>query len=222
MTPRIRKAAALASTVVVLGGAGIGVASAADTTTSTTSTTSTSKTTRGDRGPGLRTAELTTIAKALGVTTAKLQAATDAARPAKPTGTRADRGADRAAEIAKALGVETAKVGTILEANRPAKPAGAQDGTRPAGGPGRGGPGPGGPRGGARPDDTKLIAALAKGLGIEEATVKTALSKVAAAHEAEHAERDTARYAAVAKSLGLEAADVRKAFEDARPARPTT
>lgn len=233
MTPRIRKAAALASTVAVLGGTGLGVANAA--TSSSTSTTS-SKAARGDRGPGLRAAELATIAKTLGVTTEKLQAAVDAAKPARPTGTKADRGAERAAEIATALGVETAKVQAILDADRPAKPSGTKRerptgeqpsgdrtvppaGERPAGGRGPGGPG--GPRGGgARADDAKLVAALAKGLGLTEEAVKAGLTKVATAHAADHAAKDAARFAALAKSLGLEAADVQKAFEAARPAKP--
>ena len=50
-----------------------------------------------------------------------------------------------AAELAAALGADVAKVKEILDANRPAKPA----------------------RGGAartRPDDAKLVAALASGL----------------------------------------------------------
>ncbi|MEV4422694.1 hypothetical protein AB0L40_22365, partial [Patulibacter sp. NPDC049589] len=83
----------------------------------------------------------------------------------------------------------------------------------------RGGPG-GGP-GGPGKDDTKLVAALATGLGIDEAKVKTALADIAAAHEKDHAAKDAARYAAIAKTLGLEAKDVQAAFEAARPAKPT-
>lgn len=221
MTPRIRKAAAVASTFVVLGGAGLGVANAAESSSGSSATTS--KTTRSDRGPGLRSAELAKIAKTLGVTTDQLQAAVTAANPARPT-SKTDRGADRAAEIANALGVETSQVQTILDATRPAKPTGSKPtgtkptGARPSGGPGRGHGGPGGPQ----VDDTKLVSALATGLKLDEATVKAALAKVAAAHEAEHTARETARYAAIAKTLGLDATDVQKAFEAARPARPTS
>jgi hypothetical protein len=242
MTPRIRKAAAVATSVAVLGAAGIGVANAADTTSSGTSksTTNAGRDHRGP-GPGARADELAKVAKTLGVTTEKLQAAEDAARPAK--GDRPDKGSDgRAAEIAAALGVDTAKVQSILDANRPTPP---KDGDRPAApkageqppapkngeqppapkngerpkGPGRGGPGgPGGPR----PDDTKLISALATGLGIDEAKVKSALADIAAAHEKEHAAKDAERYAAIAKTLGLDAKDVQAAYEAARPAKPTT
>lgn len=237
MTPRIRKAAAVASSVALIGAAGIGVANAADTT-STGTTTTAAKGPGPGRGPGARSEELAAVAKTLGVTTAKLQAAVEAERPAKGERPKKDDDA-RAAEIAKALDVETAKVQTILEANRPTppkagdrpaapkagekpptpkageKPPAPKAGERPAGGP-HGGRGPGGPR----VDDAKLIAALAKGLSIDEAKVKTALAEVAAAHEKDHEAKDTARYAAIAKTLGLEATDVRKAFEAARPAKP--
>jgi hypothetical protein len=168
----------------------------------------------GDRG-GLPSDALASIAKALGVTTDQLQSALDAARPTdKP-----DKGpADLASELASALNVDAAKVQSILEANRPTPPAGA-DGEDRRPGPG---PGPGGPPRGGRPgfDDGALVAALAKGLSIDEATVKAALQKIAAAHEGDHAARESAFYAAIAKSLGVDASAVQKAFEAACPKPP--
>ncbi|MEV4422856.1 hypothetical protein AB0L40_23185 [Patulibacter sp. NPDC049589] len=89
MTPRIRKAAAVASSVALMGAAGIGVANAADSTsTSATTTSTTAKGPGGPRGggPGVHADDLAQVAKTLGVTTAKLQAAVDAARPAKGDG----------------------------------------------------------------------------------------------------------------------------------------
>lgn len=128
----------------------------------------------------------------------------DENRPAKPTGERGAKGAGMAADFAKALGVEEAKVTAILEANRPAKPTTRPaDGTRPA-----------------KPDQTKLIAALASGLGIDEAKVKAALTTLQSEHQADHEARHTAMYAALAKSLNLETSAVQAAFEAVRPARP--
>jgi hypothetical protein len=164
-----------------------------------------------DRG-GLPSDALASIAKTLGVTTDQLQSALDAARPTdKP-----DRGpADLASELADALNVDASKVRSILEANRPAPP----DGDRGPRGEGRG---PGGPPPGGRPgfDDSALVSALAKGLNVDEATVKAALGKIAASHEADHTARETAFYAAIAKSLGVDASTVQKAFEAACPRPP--
>jgi len=149
--------------------------------------------------------QLAAIAKTLGVTTAQLKAALDASKPAKPTGNM-PTGNGMATELAAALGADLAKVKEILDANRPAKPAA---GTRPAPGTRP-----------ARPDQSKLIAALATGLGIDEATVKAAFDRLEAAHQADHAARETAMYAAVAKELGLSTDAVKAAFEANRPARP--
>jgi hypothetical protein len=61
---------------------------------------------------------------------------------------------------------------------------------------------------------------LAKGLNVDESTVKAALDKIAASHEADHVARETAFYAAIAKSLGVDASAVQKAFEAACPKPP--
>jgi uncharacterized membrane protein YkoI len=153
---------------------------------------------RGPGGPGHGRggrADLAAVAERLGVTTAKLRSAVEAARPAdKP----ADRGADRAAAIASALGVETSKVQEILDANRPQRGAGPRSG---------------------RPDDSALVTALANGLSKTEAEVRAALTKAEEAHRAAHETRESAMYAAVAKALGKDVADVEAAFEAARPTR---
>ncbi len=111
-----------------------------------------------------------------------------------------------ASELAAALGADVAKVREILAANRPAKPARGTAGARPARG--------------AKPSQTKLVAALASGLNLDTATVKAAFAKLDAARRAEHTAREAAMYAAVAKALGLETAAVKAAFEANRPAKP--
>ena len=204
MSP-FRKIAAVASTMALLGTAGLGVASAADQGASGSST----PTTRPDRGPRggheLTTAQLRSVAAKLGVTTTKLQAALAANRPARPSGARTDRRDDMATELATALGADATKVASTLEANRPARPT-----TPPS-------PTAGRP---AKPDDSALVAALASGLNLSRDTVEAALAKVQAAHRAEHDARDAARYAGLAKSLGVDAGVVKDAFEALRPARP--
>ncbi|MCW3015505.1 MAG: hypothetical protein JWO02_2597, partial [Solirubrobacterales bacterium] len=80
------------------------------------------------------------------------------------------------------------------------------DGTRPARG--------------AKPDDTKLVAALAAGLNLDAATVKAALAKLEAAHQAQHEARHAPPFAAIAKALSLDEAAVKAAFEANRPAAP--
>ena len=204
MSP-IRKIAAVASTVALVGTAGLGVASAAQTQSGSAPTAARPAGPRG--GHELTTAQLQSIATKLGVSTAQLQAAIAANRPARPSGSRPDRGDGMASELASALGADATKVAAILEANRPARPA---DGTPPSGTAQRP----------ARPDDTKLIAALATGLSLEQSAVKAAFEKVEAAHRAAHAARDAARYAALAKTLGVDADAVQAAFEAVRPAKP--
>lgn len=207
MSPRIRKITAVVSASALLGGAGIGAAQAATASKDSSSTTTTRKGPDQRRGPS--SADLAKIAAALDVTTAQLRSAMDASRPAKPAaGTKpekSDRGAGRAAALATALGVDVAKVQEILDANRPARPAA---GTKPTG------------ARPARPDESKLIAALAEGLDLDTATVTAAMEKAQAAHRAEHEARHTEMYAAIAKALDRTTAQVQAAFEANRPARP--
>jgi hypothetical protein len=200
MSP-FRKIAAVGATMALLGTAGLGVANAADQSATGSSTTGTTRPGPGPRGGHeLTSAQLQSIAAKLGVTTTQLQAAIAANRPARPSGARPDRGDGMAAELASALGADATKVAAILEANRPARPAA---GTTPA-----------------KPDESALIAALAKGLSVDQSAVTAALAKVRAAHEAEHEARDNARYAALAKTLGVDTSAVKAAFEAVRPARP--
>jgi hypothetical protein len=203
--PRLQKITAAGCAAAMLGAGGLGTAQAATTSSDGAATARAAH--RGpQRGSGpVAAARLAATAKALGVTSAQLRSALDASRPARPAGERPDRGAGMASELATALGVNVAKVRQILDANRPAKPGA---GTRPRGARPR------------KPDDAKLVAALAGGLSLDEAAVKAAFAKVEAAHRAEHTARDAAMYAAVAQRLGLSADAVQAAFEANRPARP--
>ncbi|MBA2348227.1 MAG: hypothetical protein H0V81_08020, partial [Solirubrobacterales bacterium] len=67
-------------------------------------------------GPGGRGmhADLAAVAKALGVTEAKLQSAVEAARPDRSAG-KQDKGAERTAAIAKSLGESTGDVKAVLD-----------------------------------------------------------------------------------------------------------
>ncbi|WP_210491499.1 hypothetical protein [Patulibacter sp. SYSU D01012] len=141
-------------------------------------------------GPHVDTAAL---AKALGVTEAKLTAALEQVRP-----DRDDHAAEMAAAIAKALGAKTEDVQAVLE---------DQHG---AGGPGRGGPGPGGPGGGPE----ELVSALAKKTGKTEDEVREALK----AARPDRAEKRSEHVAALAKALGLSTEKVQTALDAQRPA----
>jgi hypothetical protein len=138
----------------------------------------------GRGGHGGRHLDTAALAKALGVTEARLQTALDQVKPAKD---------DHAAAIAKALGQSAADVQAVLDANRPdrsapgqgqhddsalakalaAKFGVTQDKAQAA-------------LDAARPDKgergTELAAALAKELGLDAAKVKAAL-------DAQHPER---------------------------------
>ncbi|HEX4344856.1 MAG TPA: hypothetical protein VHZ31_04780 [Solirubrobacteraceae bacterium] len=205
---RVRRITAAVSAAALVGAGGIGVAQAASQTSGSTKASHSAG--PGDRhggGPTMSSANLAAIAKALGVTTAQLKAAQDAAKPAQGTG---GKPASMASTLAMALGVDAAKVQAILDANRPAMPAaGAKPaaGTKPAGGRP------------AKPDDAKLISALATGLNLDEATVKAAFDKIDAARKTADAARQTAMYAAIATSLGLSSDAVQAAFAANRPAR---
>lgn len=150
---------------------------------------------RGHGGPGGRHLDTAALAKTLGVTEAKLQAALDATRPAKD-----DKMGDRAAAIAKALGQSQADVQAVLDANRPTPPtAGSTPQQQPA-----------------KPDESALAKALATKFGITQ-------DKAQAALDAAHGDRDqheTELAAALAKELGLDTAKVTAALEAQRPSRP--
>ncbi len=198
MSPQVRKIAAIVSTSALLGGGGLVAANAA--TAASDGSTSTSSSSTMKRGGAMSAATLAKIADALGVSSADLQAAVDAGKSAKQE-QRGDRGAARSTELAEALGVDAAKVKTIIEANRPQKGTSTE---RPARG--------------AKPDQTKLAAALASGLDLDAATVKAALTKLDTARKAKGDSRHDAMYSAVAKQLGLSTTDVKAAFEANRSA----
>lgn len=210
----VRKVTAAVSVAAVVGAGGIGVAQAASQSAGATKASHAAG--PGDRhrgAPMMSTANLDATAKTLGVSTIQLKAAVDASKPAKGSG---DKPASMASELATALGVDVAKVQAILDANRPARPAA---GSAPAAGSGpAAGSEPTGPRP-ARPDDSKLVTALATGLKLDEATVQAAFDKLDAAHKSADAARRTAMYAAIGASLGLRSDAVQAAFEANRPAR---
>ncbi|MBI5104995.1 MAG: PepSY domain-containing protein [Solirubrobacterales bacterium] len=110
----------------------------------------------GGHGPRFDTAAL---AKSLGVTEARLQAALQATRPDEG----GDRNTEMAAAIAKSLGGDAtaAKVADVLDANRPDRSASHDRGA----------------------DRTAPAAALAKTFGVTEARAQAALD---AAHDAKH------------------------------------
>jgi DNA-binding MarR family transcriptional regulator len=150
----------------------------------------------GGHGPGMDGPAIGALAERLGVTRARLTAAFKAVGAAG----RPDRDSP-AADLASALGVEQSAVERILEANRPSGPR-----ERPAPG--------------MEPDHADLVAALASGLGIDEAKVQAAIDKLEAAHRAGHDDHHAELAAALAKQLGLKAADVAAALEAVRPDPP--
>ncbi|HEX8159213.1 MAG TPA: hypothetical protein VF526_17645 [Solirubrobacteraceae bacterium] len=200
----IRKITAAVSAAALLGAGGISAADAA--TTSTDGTPGSRPARSGPRPDGpMPAASLDAIAQALGVSRTQLATALDTTRPSRPAGgKRPDRGAGLARDLATALGVDVAQVKTILDANRPAKPA---QGARKKGKH-------------RKPDSSKLVAALAGGLNLDQAIVQAAFDKIDAAHKAEHDGREVAMYAALASKLGVSADAVKAAFETNRPAKP--
>lgn len=212
--------AALATTALLgLSAGAIGVDHGAGSTTEKSSKAKTTqagkRAGRPHRGPGrLTTAQVDAIAAKLGVTSAQLKAALESTRPARPVdgGPRGDRGGKMAQDIATALNADVAKVKEILDANRPARPADAPRGH-----------GHGGRHHGPRPNaarEAKLVTALATGLGLDEAAVKTALDGLRAAHAPGGMPRPGGMADALAAKLGVSAADVKAAFQSVLPAPP--
>jgi hypothetical protein len=153
---------------------------------------------RGHGGPGGGRIDTAALAKSLGVTEDKLQAALDKVRPAK--GDRDDKRTERTAAIAKALGQSAADVQAVLDANRPTPPAaGSTPQQRPD-----------------KPDESALAKALAAKFGISQDKAQAALD---AAH-GDKGDRGDELAAALAKELGLDATKVKSALEAQRPDRP--
>jgi len=201
---RIRKITAAVSVAALVGAGGISAANAASSSSDGPSGSRPAHAGPRPNGP-MPAAQLNAIARTLGVRSAQLKAALDATRPAKPArGGRPDRGAGPAGDLATALGVDVAKVKTILDANRPSRPvAGARKNGEPV-----------------KPNELKLVAALASGLNIDRATVQAAFDKLHAARKAEHDARESAMYAALAAKLGVAADAVKAALVANRPPKP--
>ncbi len=145
-------------------------------------------------GPvGVTSDQLDKIASKLGIETTKLKAALDKVR----TGARADRRQAFADELAKALGVDSAKVLKILHDNAPQRPATPPSpGTRPQ-----------------HPDRSKLVTALAQGLGVSEDKVTSALGTLRDERRDKAGPRDDL-FTKLAAELGLDQSKVKAAFQD--------
>jgi hypothetical protein len=120
MQPRFRRVAVFVGAAAIAGGAGVGVA--AQNGSSSASTAAAIGRPGGPGGPGgPGRIDAGALARRLGVSTARLQAAMEKSWPgAPPAG--GSRGS-MAADLAKALGLSTAKVQAALDATRPARPA---------------------------------------------------------------------------------------------------
>lgn len=194
MRPRTRLTAAVLAAAALAPAAMVGSSALAASGSSASTGTSGQRQAAGDRrGP-----DLTALAAKLGVSQSDLRSALDALRPAgaSPQGEPGKGPGDMAAKLAAALNVSTDRVTAILEANRPT--------TRPAPG--------------TRPDMTKLVSALSSGLGIDQATVRTALTKLRPPHGGRG--KPGADFPAkLAAKLGLQADTVKAALDALRPAQ---
>jgi|GEM_PF-1662233 len=151
-----------------------------------------------------RAAAMAKIASELGVTTARLKAAFDSARPAGGRPTTPPTAAMRLAHdtlVANALGVPVSTLQALLQEYKPAK----------------GGPGQGRHRG-------PLPAAIAAQLGLSTDAVKSALDSAKAEYKLTPGMRPTAAQRAefqadVAKTLSISTASVTAAFDAVKAAR---
>jgi hypothetical protein len=153
MERHLPRVAAGICALVLAGGAGLAVSQARSDSALPAGGAS------GQGGPGPRAPggpgaggfmDVFALAKELGVSTTKLEAAMKAARPAGDPGAGGPRGdGDMAAALAKALGLSEARVSAALEAVRAQRPDGA-----PPGGAGGGTP-PNGSGGDTAPDDAQ-------------------------------------------------------------------
>jgi biotin operon repressor len=153
---------------------------------------------RGDPRDGFEAA----LATKLGVDPAKVRSAFDALRP--PAGRRQGGPPDLAA-LAQKIGVSEAKLRSAIADLRPGGPGGPRPG-----GPGPGGPG--GPRPGGRfgPGGPADDSALAKALGVTQAELRAAMTKIRGTLEQqEQTERD-AFAAKLAAKLGISEAKVKE------------
>jgi hypothetical protein len=200
--PKHRTAVIASAVGLSLGGGAIATAASQPGATATPAPTATTPPPAGghDHGPGGHGGpghhlDAAALAKALGVTEAKLQTALDAVRPDKDD--HDARRTEETAAIAQALGASAADVQAVLDANRPDPQQ--------------------------RPDRSALAKALAAKLNVTEAKAQAALDAAHGAHgpkDEDKAGRGDALAAALAKELGLDAAKVKAALAAQKPARP--
>lgn len=233
--PKIAKKPALAlgaTAMLVFGASGLSAAAA-----SRDQAAGTTPDIRRGHSPG-GAANSAALAKALGVSTAQLEAAVKTARE-QAAAASTDPAAEQAAAvkaIAKATDSDEATIQSTLDAQRPAggprgrgdRPAGTTPPDRPAGTtPPAGGPGPasrhrhGGAGGRELASNAGLVTALAKATGKSERAVKTALGAVDNVRAVERRAREAEFAKNLAVALGLTQAKVSAAIEATRPARPT-
>jgi hypothetical protein len=105
-----RRVAVFASVAAITGGAVAGCGSNAATATGAGTGTATQEAAQPPQGGRI---DVTALAKTLGVTSAKLQAAMDKTRPQQ--GQAPGSGGDRAAALAKELGLSESKVQAALD-----------------------------------------------------------------------------------------------------------
>jgi hypothetical protein len=126
--PRSRKVAVFLGAAALAGGAGIGVAAGAKG--DGTASTSTSMSGQRPPGQGANAPDFSALAKKLGVSESKLQAAMQSIRPGQGAQPGAD---DMAAKLAATLGLSESKVQSALDLVRPSGAPGG-GGTPPQGG----------------------------------------------------------------------------------------
>jgi hypothetical protein len=120
MKQRIRTTLAAVGAAAVLTATGLGVAASKHDSSDSASAATQQAVPAGRGAPGAT--NQAGLAKALGVSTAKLQKAMQANRPTSGQGGGPQQ---MAANLAKALGLPTSKVQKALEANRPSGAPGA-------------------------------------------------------------------------------------------------
>ena len=154
---------------------------------------------RGHGGPGGGRVDTAALAKTLGVTEDKVQAALDKVRPAK--GDRDDKRTAWTAAIAKALGQSTADVQAVLDANRPSPPSA------------------GTPRRSSGPP-SRMTQRWPRRSPRSSGSPRTRRRPRWTPRTATRTSRGDELAAALAKELGLDATKVNSALEALRPDRP--
>ena len=118
MSARIRRLVVFVGATGVLAVAGCGGATPSSSPSSAQGAADQPQQQQGAQGPGGGTRDLSALADKLGVSTAQLQKAMQAAGPPSP-GAAGQNESDRIAALAKALGLSEAKVQAAIQATRP-------------------------------------------------------------------------------------------------------